>query len=176
VARRPFTDPAFVKDAGDAAPADEAPAATLPTWVRVFVGLARYGLVAFLLYFGALTVTRAGAAAMQAPIAHSPILSWLLATFTAEDTARIFGAVQVAAAVLILARPLSRGLCIAGSTLAILIFAATLSLLFTTPGSFAFAPDVALPLPSAAAAFLLKDVFLLIAAVASLAEAAGARR
>ena len=60
--------------------------------------------------------------------------------------------------------------------MAILTFLVTLSFLVTTPGAFERAPDFPIPIPGMAGGFLIKDVFLLGAAVWSLGEAIQASR
>ncbi len=173
---RNWSDPAFVR-AEAAVPPPGPRRDPLPAYVIVGGAFVRYGLAALLAYFGALELTKAGAHATAPLVAHSPILSWLLRYLAADDATRLLGAVAVAAALLVAARAIAAWLCLIGSLVAIAIFVTTLSFLVTGPGMFAAVSDFPLPVPSATGAFLLKDVFLLAAAVWSFAEAArGLRR
>src|SRR5262249_1596015 len=107
----------------------------------------------------------AAAAMIQPLIDPSPLLSWIYRYATVEDAARMIGAVEVGTALFLLASPASAWLALLGSLLAIGTFSTTLSFLFTTPGTFVRMPGVPLPAPSPLAAFLLKDAFLLGAAL-----------
>jgi uncharacterized membrane protein YkgB len=70
-----------------------------------------------------------------------------------------------AVAVLLLARPWSPRAGVAGGIGAAVIFLATLSFLVTTPGAWATIPGWPIPMPGMAGSFLIKDLFLLGAAV-----------
>ena len=168
------SEPAFLNAGrGSASPAREADSAA-----RAGVGLvlARLGLALLLGYFGALKLTVAGATATQPLVENSPTLAWLYPMIGVIDTARILGVVELATALLLLASVISAALALLGSLLAVAIFATTLSFLATTPGTFVAVPGFPLPAPSATAAFLLKDVFLLGLAVWSLVGATRALR
>jgi uncharacterized membrane protein YkgB len=137
-------------------------------------GILRYSVVGILLYFGAFKFTATEAQAIQPLIAHSPLLGWLYAVLSVQGVSTLVGVVELAAALLIAARPFAPRLCALGSGLAILTFLTTLSFLATTPGVWEQPPDYFLPVPSLVGAFLLKDLFLLGAAVWSAGEALGA--
>jgi uncharacterized membrane protein YkgB len=133
----------------------------------------RYGLVLILGYFGAFKFTTAEAHAIQPLLEHSPLLSWLYDLTDVRGASRLIGLAELAIAGLIVLRPWAPKLSAAGSLLAIGMFLTTLSFLVTTPGLWQ--PVEGFPAPSEAAAFILKDVFLLGAAVWTAAEALDVR-
>jgi uncharacterized membrane protein YkgB len=141
-------------------------------------GILRYGLVAILLYFGAFKFTATEAQGIQPLIANSPLMSWLYLFTGLQGASNLIGAVEIVIAVLLAIRPFSPRATVIGSVGAIVMLLVTLSFLVTTPGLWEYAPDFPLPLPSAFGAFILKDLFLLGAAVWSTGEAleASARR
>jgi reactive chlorine resistance protein C len=141
-------------------------------------GILRYGLVGILLYLGAFKFTATEAQAIEPLIANSPLMSWLYLVTGLQGASNVIGAAEIVIAVLLAIRPFSPRATAIGSIGAILMFLATLSFLATTPGMWAYAPDFPLPLPSEFGFFILKDVFLLGAAVWSAGEAleASARR
>jgi uncharacterized membrane protein YkgB len=109
-------------------------------------------------------------------IEHSPLMSWVYDVFSANTVARGLGTLEITAAILIAARPVSARLSAIGSAMAIVLFCGTLSFLFTTPGvvtRFAGPIPVLSALPGQ---FLLKDVVLMGVAVWSLGEAVQAHR
>jgi uncharacterized membrane protein YkgB len=109
-------------------------------------------------------------------IEHSPLMSWVYDVFSANTVARGLGTLEITAAILIAARPVSARLSAIGSAMAIVLFCGTLSFLFTTPGVVA---RFAGPIPVLSALpgqFLLKDVVLMGVAVWSLGEAVQAHR
>ena len=126
----------------------------------IATAMLRYGIVAILLLVGASKWTPAEADAIRPWVAHSPLLSWLYAVLSVQRASEAIGTVEVAAAALIAVRRWSPGAAAAGSMLAAGTFVVTLSFLFTTPNQ---SPD--------AQGFLMKDVFLLGAAVWSAGEA-----
>ncbi len=123
----------------------------------------RYGLVLVLVLFGATKFTAAEAEAIKPLVSNSPVMSWLYGVLSAEGASRLIGSIELIAAVLIAARPVSARISIIGSALAIGTFLTTLSFLFTTPG--------ALGATHPAHGFLLKDIVLLAAAIATATEA-----
>jgi uncharacterized membrane protein YkgB len=96
-------------------------------------------------------------------------MAWLYSVFGVDAVSRLIGVAELTIAAAILARPWSRALSAAGSIAAIGMFLVTLSFLVTTPGLWHWVDGF--PAPSEGAAFLLKDVFLLGAAVATAGEA-----
>ncbi len=136
----------------------------------------RYGLVAILVYFGTFKFTATEAQAIMPLIANSPFLGWLYAVLPVQAVSSLIGATELLAAALLAARPWAPRLSAIGAVLAIGTFLTTLSFLATTPGVWARVPDFILPVPSGPGGFLLKDVFLLGAAVWCLREALGSIR
>jgi uncharacterized membrane protein YkgB len=132
------------------------------------LGLLRYALVLMLLYFGAFKFTTAEAGAIQPLLEHSPLMSWLYSFLSVNGVSRLIGVTELTIAALILCRPWSARLSALGSLAAIGMFLVTLSFLLTTPGLWQWVEGF--PAPSGAA-FLLKDVFLLGAAVVTAGEA-----
>jgi reactive chlorine resistance protein C len=136
----------------------------------------RYGLVALVLLFGAFKFTAAEAGAIQPLVSHSPFLSWLYAVGSVRAVSNGIGTVEIALALLIAARRFSPGLSAIGSLGAVGMFATTLSFLFSTPGVWVSVPGFLLPVPNEVGGFLIKDVFLLGAALWSAAESLRAVR
>lgn len=133
--------------------------------------LLRYGLVAILLYFGAFKFTAVEARAIQPLVANSPLMAWLYAVFTVQGVSNLIGASELVVAGLIALRPVAPRWSVWGSLGAAVVFLTTLSFLVTTPGMWARVPGYPLPVPTADGGFLIKDAFLLAAAVWSAGEA-----
>jgi len=136
---------------------------------RLGVTLLRYSLVFILLYFGLFKFTPTEARAIQPLLEHSPLLSWMYSILGVDAVSRVIGIAELTIAGLILARPWSGSLSAVGSLAAAGMFLTTLSFLLTTPGMLQWVDGF--PGPSPAAAFLLKDVFLLGGAVVTAGEA-----
>ena len=136
----------------------------------------RYGLVAIVLFFGALKFTAAEANGIQPLVANSPPLSWLYSVGSVRAVSDGIGALEIALALLIATRRWSPGLSAIGSLGAVGMFATTLSFLFTTPGAWVSVPGFPLPVTSEIGAFLTKDIFLLGAALWSAADSLRAVR
>src|SRR5215467_2181892 len=138
--------------------------------------LARYGLVAVIAWIGALKYTSYEATAIQPLIAHSPLLSWLYHIFSIRALAAALGTAEITAALLIALRPVWPRVSAAGSAFGVVLFASTLSFLFTTPGVTA-APAGGFPVLSVLPGqFLLKDIVLIGAALWTLGDSLGAAR
>jgi reactive chlorine resistance protein C len=138
--------------------------------------LVRYGLVVVIAWIGALKYTSYEAAGIQPLITHSPLLSWLYHIFSVRALAAVLGTTEITAALLIALRPAWPRVSAAGSAFAVLLFASTLSFLFTTPGVTA-APVGGFPVLSVLPGqFLLKDVVLIGAALWTLGDSLGAAR
>jgi uncharacterized membrane protein YkgB len=134
---------------------------TIPTRLEITGTLIlRYGLVLTLLFFGGQKWTAAEARGIQTLVAHSPFLSWIYQVMNIQRGSELIGIGELAIGLLIAIRHWSPKLCAVGSTGAILMFLTTLSFLVTTPG-----------LDSGTQGFIMKDVFLLGAAVWSAGEA-----
>jgi uncharacterized membrane protein YkgB len=145
-----------------------------PAWLSsIGQAIARYGLALTLAWIGFGKYIKMESRVL---IEHSPLMSWVYDVFSANTVARGLGTLEITAAMLIVARPVSARLSAIGSAMAIVLFCGTLSFLFTTPGvvsRFAGPVPVLSALPGQ---FLLKDVVLLGVAVWSLGEAAQAHR
>lgn len=129
----------------------------------VGLGILRYGLVFVLVLWGGFKFFEFEAEAIRPFIEHSPLLSWLYGVFGIRKTSALLGVFEVATGLLIAVRrwfPRTSGLASLASSG---IFLVTLSFLFTTPG--------VLKPPSETGGFLMKDLFLLGAALYTAAEA-----
>ena len=134
--------------------------------------LTRYGLVVVIAWIGVLKYTSYEAAAIQPLIAHSPVFSWIYSVVSVRGFAAVLGTAEIIAALLIAARPLWPRLSAVGSAMGVLLFASTLSFLFTTPGVLAASGFPVLSvLPGQ---FLLKDLVLAGAALWTLGDSLGA--
>jgi uncharacterized membrane protein YkgB len=134
--------------------------------------MVRYGLVVVIAWIGALKYTSYEATAIQPLIAHSPVFSWVYSVVSVRGFAAALGTAEIIAALLIAVRPLAPRLSAVGSAMGVLLFASTLSFLFTTPGATAAGGFPVLSvLPGQ---FLLKDLVLAGAALWTLGDALGA--
>jgi reactive chlorine resistance protein C len=136
----------------------------------------RYGLVAILLYYGTVKFTAEEAKAIEPLVANSPLFSWLHAAVGRQGISNAIGVAEIVIALLIVARPFWPEASALGSILSIGMFLSTLSFLLSTPGLWHFAEWYPLPLPTDATGFLMKDFFLLGAALWSAGEALRAAR
>lgn len=131
-------------------------------------GVLRYGVVFLLVVIGAAKFFAFEAEGIKPLVEHSPFLSWMLGAFGVRGTSDVIGTIEIATGLAIASRRLFPALSAAGSAGGVVIFLTTLSFLFSTPG--------ALSLMHPASAFLMKDVVLLGACIATLAEALRAAR
>lgn len=125
----------------------------------------RYGLAAILIYYGAFKFHPVEAEAIRPLVAESPVMSWMYSVLGVQGVSNLIGLTEIAVALLLLARPWSPRAGVIGGIGAAVIFLTTLSFLLTTPDSFATVPGWPIPMPGAAGSFLIKDLFLLGAAV-----------
>ncbi len=132
--------------------------------------LARYGLVVVIGWIGLMKFTVFEANGIQPLVSTSPFMSWLYDIFSVTTFSALLGVVEVAAAALLAIKPWAPRLSAVGSVIAIGLFVATLSFLFTTPGVFE-ASQGGFPMLSSTGQFLIKDVALLGVSVWSLADA-----
>jgi uncharacterized membrane protein YkgB len=132
--------------------------------------LTRYGLVVVIGWIGLMKFTAFEANGIQPLVANSPFMSWLYDIFSVTTFSALLGVVEVAAAVMLAIKPWAPRLSAVGSVIAIGLFIATLSFLFTTPGVFE-ASQGGFPMLSSTGQFLIKDVALLGVSVWSLADA-----
>jgi uncharacterized membrane protein YkgB len=136
---------------------------------------ARYGLVIVIAWFGGMKFTNYEAQGIQPLVSESPFMGWLYDIFSVYTFSVLLGVFEVAAAVLIAVKPWWPRISIFGSLLAILLFAATISFLFTTPGVFEESVG-GFPLLSLSGGFLIKDIALLGISAWTLADALRATR
>jgi uncharacterized membrane protein YkgB len=120
----------------------------------------RYGLVAILLMIGATKWTPAEAEAIRPWGTDSPFLSWIYRVASVQGGSELIGSIEVITALLIGLRRWFPKATVVGSALAAGMFVITLSFLVTTPNQSADAQG-----------FLMKDFFLLGAAIWSTGEA-----
>ncbi|MBB2989391.1 putative membrane protein YkgB [Mycolicibacterium iranicum] len=142
----------------------------LPQLDRAGAVLARYGLVVVIAWIGALKFTAYEAAGIAPLVSESPFMSWAYDVFSVNTFSALLGVVELTAAALIAVKPWWPTLSAAGSAIAVGLFVATLSFLFTTPGVFE-ASAGGFPILSSTGQFLIKDVALLGVAVWTLADA-----
>ena len=132
------------------------------------LGILRYGLVFLLVVIGATKFTPWEAAGIEPLVRNSPFLAWLPRALGLQGASDLIGTIEIATGLAIAARRLSPVVSAVGSLAAAGTFVTTLSFLFTTPG--------ALSPMHPASAFLMKDVVLLGASLATAAEALRAVR
>jgi reactive chlorine resistance protein C len=137
--------------------------------------LGRYGLVVVIGWIGALKFANFEANQIQPLVANSPFMGWLYDIFSVYTFSALLGVFEVAAAVLLAIKPLFPKLSIVGSVQAIVLFLATISFLFTTPGIGEPAGG-GFPALSLIGEFLLKDIPLLGLSFWTLADAIRAVR
>lgn len=142
---------------------------------RVGCVLARYGLVVVIGWIGLLKFTSYEAQGIQPLVANSPLMSWVYAVFSVTTFSTLLGVVEIACAVLLAVRPWWPRLSAVGSVIAVGLFLATISFIFTTPG-IGQQDAGGFPLLSMTGQFLIKDVALLGVAVWTLADALRAGR
>jgi reactive chlorine resistance protein C len=87
-------------------------------------------------------------------------MSWLYEIFTMNTFSALLGVFEITTAVLLAIKPLVPKLSVLGSVLAIGLFLATITFLFTTPG-VGEATAGGFPVLSSTGQFLVKDVALL---------------
>jgi len=130
----------------------------------------RYGLVAILLWVGALKFTAYEAEGIQGLVANSPLLSWGYSVLSVRGFAALIGVTEIVLGLLIATRPVAPKLSAIGSFGVIIMALITLTFVFTTPG--VWQPGYGFPFPSPMPGqFLAKDILLLGAAVWTAGEA-----
>ncbi|MBS1692744.1 MAG: DUF417 family protein [Actinobacteria bacterium] len=137
--------------------------------------IARYGLVIVIAWFGGLKFMAYEAEGIAPLVSSSPFMGWLYNIFSIGTFSALLGVFELTAAVLLAVKPWWPKVSAAGSVLAIGLFVATISFLFTTPG-VTEATAGGFPALSATGGFLFKDVALLGVAVWTLADALRADR
>jgi uncharacterized membrane protein YkgB len=97
-------------------------------------GILRYGLVFFLVAFGAYKFTQEEALAIQPLVSNSPLLGWLTRLFDMRTVSGIIGVIEIVTGVAMGLRRVAPRISALGSLGAVATFMVTLSFLFTTPG------------------------------------------
>ncbi|RUP31280.1 MULTISPECIES: YkgB family protein [Mycolicibacterium] len=142
---------------------------------RIAGHLARYGLVVVIGWIGLLKFTSYEAHGIQPLVANTPFMSWVYDVFSVTTFSALLGVLEVATAVLLAVKPWWPRVSAVGSLIAVGLFLATISFLFTTPG-IGEPTAGGFPLLSMTGQFLIKDVALLGIAVWTLADALRAAR
>src|SRR4051794_5623947 len=143
---------------------------TVNTVDAVTGALARYGLVVVLAWFGVLKFMEYEANGIVPLVSESPMMNWLYGIFSVTTFSALLGVFELAAAALLAVKPWWPRMSILGSLLAIVLFVATISFLFTTPG-VTEATAGGFPALSMTGGFLIKDVALLGVAAWTLSDA-----
>lgn len=141
---------------------------------RVSGALARYGLVVVIGWIGLLKFTAYEAQGIQPLVANSPFMSWVYEVFSVTTFSTLLGVLEVGTAVLLAVKPWWPTVSALGSVIAVGLFVATISFLFTTPGIGEESAG-GFPVLSMTGQFLIKDVALLGIAAWTLADALRAR-
>jgi len=139
--------------------------------MNVGIGVLRYGLVAILLYYGFAKFFLFEAKAIEPLVSNSPLMSWMYSVGSIQAVSNVIGSAEIIFAVLIALRFFNARLSALGSMGAIVTTLTTLTFLFSTPGAFVSVPGFPLPFTSGTGGFLIKDVFLLGAAIVTAGEA-----
>ncbi|MEV7817393.1 DUF417 family protein [Streptomyces flaveolus] len=137
------------------------------TLARAGRTVSRYGLAVVLAWFGTGKFVKMDSRVL---IQNSPLMSWLYDIVTHESLAAALGTTEIAAAVLVALYPRWPRLSSLGSMMAIMLFLATISFLFTTPGVIATFTHGVPVLSAQPGQFLLKDLVLLGVSLTTLAE------
>jgi reactive chlorine resistance protein C len=132
--------------------------------------LGRYGLVVVIGWIGALKFADYEAHQIAPLVANSPFMGWLYGFMPEYTFSALLGVFEVTAAILLAIKPIAPKVSIAGSLMAVLLFVATISFLFTTPG-VGEAAGGGFPALSLTGEFLLKDIPLLGLSFWTLADA-----
>ena len=132
--------------------------------------LARYGLAVVLFWYGGLKFMAYEAEGIAPLVSSSPLMSWVYEVFSVRTFSALLGVFEIAAAVLLVLKPWWPRISAAGSVLAIMLFTATISFMFTTPGVMDPAQG-GFPALSLEGGFLMKDIALLGFSAWTLADA-----
>ncbi|MEX3647166.1 YkgB family protein [Mycolicibacterium porcinum] len=132
--------------------------------------LPRYGLVVVIAWIGALKFTSYEAHGIEPLVSNSPLMGWLYGIFSITAFSNLLGVLELATAGLLAVKPWFPRASAVGSVLAIGLFLATISFMFTTPG-IGEASAGGFPVLSATGQFLVKDLALLGVSVWTLLDA-----
>lgn len=142
---------------------------------NVGANLVRYVLAATLLWVGFLKFQPYEAMAIQPLVENSPLLSWLYGPFSVEGLGTALGIFEIVLALLIVSRPFAPMASAIGSLGSLLIFAITVTFLFTTPGVWqeGLGFPYLSPMPGQ---FLAKDLLFVAVSLWTAGEAFNAAR
>ncbi|MFV8175760.1 YkgB family protein [Mycolicibacterium peregrinum] len=132
--------------------------------------LPRYGLVVVIAWIGAMKFTSYEAHGIEPLVSNSPLMSWMYGIFSITTFSSLLGVLELATAALLAVKPWFPRASAIGSVLAIGLFVATISFMFTTPG-IGEASAGGFPVLSATGQFLVKDLALLGISVWTLLDA-----
>ncbi|MGI8839800.1 MAG: YkgB family protein [Caulobacteraceae bacterium] len=124
-------------------------------------GWLRYGLALIFLWFGCMKFTAYEATGIAPFIANSPLVGWTHAALGIQGASYLIGAIEIATAVLLAARPVAPLASVVGGAMAAITFLITLSFFFTTPGVGQPMAGGFPAISSVPGQFLLKDIGLL---------------
>jgi uncharacterized membrane protein YkgB len=130
--------------------------------------IVRAGLIAVIAFISVAKAWPAEAQAIQPLVSNSPLLSWVYGIFSVRAFSALLGAVELTIAFLLALSAWSPRATMVGSVGAMLMFATTLSFLFTTPGIW---DPSGPPVLSLVGGVLFKDLVLLGVASWSFLEA-----
>lgn len=136
---------------------------------------ARYGLVVVIGWIGALKFTSYEAHGIEPLVANSPLLSWVYDMFSVTQFSTMLGVLELATAAMLAVKPWLPRVAVLGGVLAVGLFTATISFLFTTPG-VGEATAGGFPVLSSTGQFLIKDVALIGISLWAVADALSAVR
>jgi reactive chlorine resistance protein C len=129
--------------------------------------LALAGVILPLLMIGGMKFTAVEIEALKPLIGGTPWLAWMYPIFGEAGAAYLLGVVEITAALLLIACPLSARAGVAGGALATLTFLATCSIMVALP---IWEPTLGFPALGPVGQFLIKDIALLGVAVVVLGE------
>ncbi len=134
--------------------------ASVASFGRYFV---LYSLALILIWVGGLKFAAYEAEAIQPLVMESPLLSWVYGILDVRWFARLLGVAEILAGIAIALRPVQPRLSAIGGAFSAVLFAVTLTFLFTTPGVYQPAgfPQLS-PMPGQ---FLAKDLLLFAASI-----------
>lgn len=141
------------------------------TLTNIGIGVLRYGLVGILLYYGFAKFFPFEAKGIEPLVSNSPLMSWMYSVGSVQAVSNVIGSAEIIFAILIALRLFNARLSALGSIGAIVMTLTTLTFLFSTPGAFMSVPGFPLPVTSSTGGFLIKDIFLLGAAILTAGEA-----
>ena len=136
--------------------------------LRIGLHVARAGLVLCFLFIGLAKFTPDEARGIQPLVSHSPLMSWMYSLWSLQAVSNIIGTTELAIMALLVVGIWSARASVAGAVGAVLTFLVTISFLFSTPGAIVLGHGF--PALSGTGQFLVKDVALLGASVALVAE------